>query len=92
MRRRHFITLIGGAAASWPLAARAQQRGMPVVGLLNGVSFEGAFAPYVDEIRIGLKETGLWKGRTSRSNTAPRTVTPSVSRTWRPISSAAVLR
>jgi putative tryptophan/tyrosine transport system substrate-binding protein len=60
--RRRFLAVLGGAAAS-PLAARAQQGGRPVIGLLNGVSFEGAFAPYVEEIRLGLKETGFIEGQ-----------------------------
>jgi putative ABC transport system substrate-binding protein len=63
MKRREFITLAGGAAVVGPLTARAQQRAMPVIGLLNGVSFEGTFAPYVGEIRIGLKKTGFVEGQ-----------------------------
>jgi len=62
MRRRAVIALIGGAAA-WPLAARAQQAVVPVIGVLHSASSDGFFAQYIAELRRGLAEAAYIEGR-----------------------------
>jgi putative tryptophan/tyrosine transport system substrate-binding protein len=62
MRRREFIAGVTSTVA-WPLAARAQQSKVPVIGLLNGVSFEGPYAAAVAAIRQGLQDSGFVEGQ-----------------------------
>jgi len=61
MRRREFITLLGGAAA-WPVAARAQRATVPVIGFM-GIDTPDVYADRLGAFRQGLKETGFVEGQ-----------------------------
>jgi putative ABC transport system substrate-binding protein len=62
MKRREFITLVGGAVATWPLALRAQHSAMPVIGFL-GPAPAAAYLPRMEALRAGLRDLGYVEGK-----------------------------
>jgi putative ABC transport system substrate-binding protein len=62
VRRRTFITLLGGAAVAWPLRARAQQAAKPMIGVLSSTSFD-SYAHLVLALHRGLNEAGYFEGQ-----------------------------
>jgi len=62
VKRREFITLLGGAVVTWPLAASAQQPATPVIGVL-GSGFAASSAIFIDAFKQGMSENGLFEGR-----------------------------
>jgi len=86
LRRRQFITLLGGGTAAWPLAARAQLSAMPIVGFVEGRSAE-ATVRQAAAFRKALSETGYVEGQKRLSTTGWMANTIGCRRSW-PISCA----
>jgi putative tryptophan/tyrosine transport system substrate-binding protein len=81
VKRRDFITLLAGAAATWPRAARAQQPAMALIGLINGTHQDDR---WLSAIRQGLKEAGYIEGRNVASNIGRPMVNSTDCRHWQP--------
>ena len=85
MKRREFITLLGGAAAAWPLAARAQQPRLPTIGYLGATASSASEeGPRLAVLVQRLKELGWIEGRTVESSIAGQGGTASASPTLQP--------
>ena len=89
MRRRDFISLVGGAAAAWPLAGRAQQPAMPVIGFLHSES--DAIPDRVRGFREGLKDTGFVEGENLAVDSLPENVPKPQSLQCRPMKVRALM-